>query len=440
VKNGQVDLGKFIKKLAPPDAQGNVMVRLECWAWRGGSLVFLGEASTTINIAQAHKPIQFGNANYRVGANVGRGQINIGGIATQPTDGDAPTPPSPWIDPPYNAQFSTDADVCAKHGTTVAYCEIFEKVNQGAGAFLTWEWKDKICIREPNGSDNCAQEIHDIDGYNVYRTFPASPTPQLIATNHYANLTVIFVPTYQLETPTGAFTAPQFFVRAFKGNVESADSKSVIAIELAPEPIAPTVQDIILKPGATMWDIKQSKVSTWGCMSTQGTGVPTHPAGQIEVGFDRRYTDCTIGHESYSDFTRGAMWFDVSSIKGDILFATLRLPWKGGRYDPTGDTATNQHVSCAGALLLGLEDFRKKDYSHPDAMPGGKLFRSLNITSDLFEDALLIEVTDAVRGWQSDPSRNFGFTLMGTDESLPENKVDCYTIYGDMSLKVKVKQ
>lgn len=436
VKNGQVDLGKFIKKLAPPDAQGNVTVRLECWAWRGGSLVFLGEASTTINIGQANKPIQFGNPNYRIGANVGRGQIDLSGHTTQPSDGDPPPPPSPWIDPPYGAKFTTDLDACAKHSGSVANCELFEKVNQGAGAFLVWDWKSLICISGQN-SDACKGHLTAIDGYNVYRTFPGSPTPTLIATNHYANLTMVFVPTYLLETPTGAFTAPQFFVRAFKGNVESDDSKYVIAITVEPEP---TVQDVILKAGATVWDIKQSKVSTWGCMTTGGTGVPTHPAGQIEVGFDRRYHDCTLGHESYSDFTRGAMWFDVSSIKGEIIFATLRLPWKGGRYDPTGDTATNEHVSCAGALLLGLEDFRKKDYSHPDAMPGGKLFRSLNITNDLFEDALLIEVTDAVRGWQSDPSRNFGFTLMGTDESLPENKVDCYTIYGDMSLKVKVKQ
>jgi LysM repeat protein len=469
VHNGQVDLSQFIKKLAPPDAQGNVTVRLECWAWRGSTLVFLGEASTTINSGQANQPIQFGNANYRVIASVINSQIDLSGLGTLPFGGGSPTPPSPWIDPPTNAQFSMDADVCAKHGVSSLICTLVVKT-MGAGVFLTWDWKDKICIREPNGSDKCAQEIHDIDGYHVYRTFPGpNVTPELIATSGDPKITMTIVTLDQLKTPPGAFTAPQFFVRAFKGEIESDDSKLVIApdVDSIMEEIAQAVQSAAqssqstANPPKTPLSDYRSFVyhktgATWGALNSMGMGADEKfamlQANEVVVGFDHILESSGWVGSQYSNRAyRGAVRFDLSELKNqNFTEATLSFRLRTGKFS-TNTLATNQVPTCMTTILFAKEDWRATNYA---SMPPGDDYKSVpnswgignpmaltmneNGVAVSNSQSFSVDVTSAVREWVQGTRPNYGFLFRGGDErySVMDNNI-CWSIYGPFGLSVK---
>ncbi len=468
VHNGQVDLSQFIKKLAPPDAQGNVTVRLECWAWRGSTLVFLGETSTTINSGQANKPIQFGNSNYRVIANAINGQIDLSGHATQPSDGDPPTPPSPWIDPPTNAQFSMDADVCAKHGLSSTLCTLVVKA-MGAGVFLTWDWKDGICIREPNGSDRCAQEIHDIDGYHVYRTFPGpNTTPELIATSNDRKITMTIVALDHLKTPAGAFTAPQFFVRAFKGAVESGDSKLVIApdVDSILEAIAQAIQNAsqsaqsTANPPKTPLTHYRSVVNaitgaTWGALNSMGSGSNTLfdmlQPNEVVVGFEH-YATGGFGGSTYGNHAyRGAVRFDLSELKNRTFSeAKLKFQRRTGKLS-TEYWATNQVPTCMSLISLAKDDWTVPNYTTlppaDDYLAVPNSWDTHNVAPiNLSEGGISIansqtfsiDVTSAVREWVQGTRPNYGFVFRGKDErlSVTDNNI-CWSIYGPFGLSVK---
>jgi LysM repeat protein len=408
--NGEFDMSEYLKKLAPANAGDTVKLGLQCWGWKGNTLVYLGETETTL---------KKGNIQIDL-SKIGQ----FSGIFTHiPLFVPAPPPPSDKIAPPFglhNMKNLSDCKVYEVEGLmSPNICQSY--IDSGKYQVLLWN---------QNKFGACDQYDCEIDGYKVYE-LSVTGTSRLLAT--IANPKVKM---HALNRPApipGLFAGNQIVVVATKGDMESEFSNAVVQEWEAP----PTEKMVTLPAKSTMWDGKAKHVSTWGCTATWGWGFETLPPGQIQVGFQRKYGDCTVGHASSSWIMRGAMWFDVGTIKDKILAAHLYLPWKGGRYDPTGDTASNQHVSCAGALLLGLEDYRTKDYSSPDVLPGGQPIRSLNITGDLEDDSLVIDVTDVVKEWKNNPSTNFGFTLMGTDENLPENGVDCYTNYGDMSIKVK---
>jgi hypothetical protein len=250
-------------------------------------------------------------------------------------------------------------------------------------------------------------------------------------------------PIKKLEVPEGmGFVIPdQYVVTAFRGQFESEFSNTVAEEYYDAPPPPPTEKTVKVYAGATLTDDQVKEYPNAACVPTWGLGTAHTVGGPITVGFHRQTAYCKFagvdaGHATLSRFYRGAVWFDLSTVKDTILSAELYLPWVDGRYDPTGDTASNQRVSCVGGLHRATDDFKKRDYSHPDALPPGTPITVLNIT-DLPNGNLIVNVTDVVKMWQSKPNTNYGFVLTGTEESLPDNPVDCYTVFDGMYLKIK---
>ncbi|MBI5303978.1 MAG: LysM peptidoglycan-binding domain-containing protein [Chloroflexi bacterium] len=457
-KNGEVDLSKFIKKLAPPDAQGNITLNLECWGWRGNALVNLGEASTTINANQLNKPIQFGNINYKLIANVNRGKIDLSGHATQPSDGDPPPPPSPWIDPPTGAKFTTDPEICAKHGHEV-FCDIILSTKTPV---LVWDWKSLICISSTS-SDKCDGHLTKIDGYYVYETVSLGSgfsSSQLLATISNDKITLAFLPKDRLQPPPG-IPVPQYSVRAFKsdhdfgngfkGEVQSADSKLVSPPQNPPLPSPPK---------ATVRDYRSFKYSesgaSWGGLSTMGTGhdpiFDQLGSGEIVVGFDHlTQPSGWVGSQYQNIAYRGAVRFNLNELKDkSFTKAELQFRLRTGVFD-TDLWATNQVPTCLSVLYLAQDDWTVPDYK---VLPPGDVYKyvpnswgimnptSLTVNADGVKIAesenFSIDVTSAVRDWAQGVRPNYGFVFGGADERFSvEDNNKCWSIYGPFGLSIK---
>ncbi len=339
-----------------------------------------------------------------------------------------PPPPSEKIAPPFDLHTMQNLSDCKGHEvegvTTPGVCE-------------AWASSEKYQVLLWLSFADCVKYDCDIDGYKIYLLSPGE-TPQMVRTIDNPKITRHHI--YRPQLPAGVFTFSNFVVVAYKGDLESEYSNAVPQQAAPPPPPpAPTEKTVKVYAGATLTDGQTKEYSgAWCGLLSWGTGHPPTSGGPITVGFERRTADCTFGqHATLSMFDRGAVWFDLSAVKDTILSAELYLPWVGGRYDPHGDAASTQHVSCVGGVHRATDDFKKRDYSHPDALPPGDPIIQLGVTGDLVNDNLIINVTDVVKNWQSKPNTNYGFVITGTEENLPDNPVDCYTVFDGMYLKIK---
>lgn len=416
-KNGEFDMSDYLKKLAPTKAGDTVKLALQCWGWKGNTLVYLGETETTIKKGLVQ--IDLGKVGQLVGI--------LGNIQRN-----KPLPPTPTekIDPPSSFHTAKDVEECEKHFIeglmTPGVCQAL--LDSGKYQVLVWKWSPKV---HPGNSNDDEKWITEIDGYKIYE-LPVMGTPTLVASIGNPKATMHSV--YRPHLPDTVFAMSQFVVVAYKGDLESEHSNTVYQEKyVAP---APSPKDVKLNPIA----IKSSRKSKTGTsvfsFSTTGTGWPPIGQGQILAGF-YGYDDSGLFSQDYnSQYYRGAMWFDVSNIKDEILEAKLYLPVRGGEYQPTPSTATNQVASCAAALMLATEDWRGDGYNK--LIPGiDYLPLGVMLASDLPAETVLVDMTDIVKKWQKGTLTNYGLVLRGNNESLVQMNIECTTFYGDMFLKLK---
>jgi hypothetical protein len=124
-------------------------------------------------------------------------------------------------------------------------------------------------------------------------------------------------------------TPPQYFVRAYKGVEESADS-----IHINGE----TPKYTVTLTNPQLWEGKESKYKCeGGSCQYPDTGpnynVETSNSGLIRVGFNYDDNDAGTFHEWSSYFRNGHVVFeDLTPIKGEVTSAILRFKWGGGGY------------------------------------------------------------------------------------------------------------
>lgn len=399
-KPGEFDVSQYLKSLTPSPPPPKITLHLECWGWKGDTLIYLGEATETISQGDVKIIAQ---------------EFLLEGFLVQNANGYFT---DPNIARPLNAQMTVDPQECIKRAPPGPFSKIAFGILCASGAnngyqFLTWDWSPNGC---PSG--NC---IKDIDGYHVYIQYIGNE-PKLIDTINDRNQKVAILP-----PKSAPMFPPNFFARAFKGSSESEDSNQAQS--------KATQAKMTLPAESTAWrKIYQASPSD-ECLFSDPINIGLPPQGQIFAGFYHYYDD-NKKCEKVNHFYRGAIWFDVSKIKGKIAEAKLQYRWTGGDLYNGPNFPTVSLPSCARTLMLGAEDWRGKDYGNqPVQIPGVDYMDLGWVIVKPGIDTLEFDVTSAVKQW-SLGTPNYGFVFRGYDESLPATNNGCYSYYADFALKV----
>jgi hypothetical protein len=376
---GEFDVSEYINLLTTPPPQTDVSLALECWGWRGDSLIELGRIEQTIGPSQFNSPVVIGGANFSL----------AGHMAIQVLGGSGSVP-SAYIAPPLGLRVTTDAGVCEQLsqdlGKTLAMLLCQGAIDAG-DMILAWQWSPTSGCW-PGGT--CKYDVEDIDGYRIYvHTLGQQPTLVRSVTNPQQK--VVGIP----PQPTTMLAPPCFTVRAFKGYLESEDSNCV-------QPIA-TQAKVTLDGQDDIWEASFSKdggphFSYWGEKVFGGRK-------SVRAGFYHDDSDS----KCRAMFYRGVIHFDLAAVKGPVTGATLSAEFAGRTCRGKDGCSLAQTVNCGTFLMADGADF---------AGPGVPLTAG-------------VDVTAPVRAAQARGDTVVGFCLRGWDETMAPMCDDnaCYVEY-----------
>lgn len=215
---GEFDFSPYLGNLMMNPPPGGIMMYLECWGWQGDTLVFLGSIQKKIDSGFVELN---GNA-FKLLGEAGKQYF---------MDGEGDFPSGPHIPAPTNFRFAQNEADCAKipvdpNNPTdmAAWCKMAIQLDMHPAI---WEW-------EANAGSPCAKDdtvcqdwwkkdlITDIDGYNLYyRWYNNEPTK--IQSYGYPSLKFAFIE----PVPDNGHLKANYFVRAYKGNLESGNSNDI---------------------------------------------------------------------------------------------------------------------------------------------------------------------------------------------------------------------
>lgn len=177
-------------------------------------------------------------------------------------------------------------------------------------------------------------------------------------------------------------------------------------------------------------------------VDTKGQAAAQPPAGSMLVGYDNDWEESGIGgvNHRYLGFAyRGFVFFDRAALpaKGLVLEAKLHfktpdtVKWQGS-------TATNETASAAGKfyiLTAPSSGFNSSGDLHVD-LPNSPAVA----TNASFDAAggLVVNVTSTVRDIVQGTRPNYGFMLVGVNESFQHNNDKFLSTYEAPLLKVRV--
>jgi hypothetical protein len=314
---------------------------------------------------------------------------------------------SPYIAPPYSVTMVNDRDKCTSilselFGQSTAADECKDFIDYG-WTILSWKW-DPGCPFIKVG-ETCPYTVKDIDGYRFYRVFPGNDPVQISYTANGSKF-----PWGYIAPTTGGMIQPQYFVRAYKGIEESADSVWVTGL-------SPKYTVILKNPNLWKGRVNRSKTDGFACPDSYGPVYTEYPTDESDfwVGYDY-YANHTTSYcyEWYSTYFDGHVVFDLSSIKGQVTGAILRWKWKGSF--AKGDGVKNGLSKGCWIPLTDQNGAIIKNY--PLWGPNG------------------YDVTTQVRAWvQGIPNK--GFALLSGNRSLAwaENEM-CKEKFGGFELEV----
>lgn len=402
-KPGEFDVSQYLKSLTPSPAPVKITLRLECWGWKGDTLIYLGEATETLG----QGPVKVISPNWEL----------IGNLLPQMkplSGGGGGGGGDPNIAPPYNVGITTDVQECnARYDPT--WCG--DLISSGVKV-LIWDWQPNPCPSQ----HNCVQ---DIDGYNVYMIKTGEP-PTLLRKIANRNIKAT------LFSPPHA-ESYQVFVRAYKGMSES-NSSTQVSIEKATRksiPLTPSdslSRRIYSYENCGHW---YGGLNTWGGSSDGYSGHPGLKVGYFHTNSE--VAPCDFDNTVY----RTAVRFDLSKVSLPIADARLTFEWSEGIYRPAYDVATNEKVSCVRKLLLATHDWRGDPWGNQPIQIPGEPYRD-NLTPYALPPAYDINVTDAVRAWLQGARPNYGFVLAGPNDFVNSDYGTdaCASIYRNFVLEI----
>ncbi len=434
-KQNKFDVSKFINTLQV-DPQAKTTIELECWGWKGNTLIYLGKAQKTIGPSDPIGPVKFTGEKFQL----------AGDLKFNPAT--CFNCPHPALAPPTGLKSTGNPTVCSEHmakglGQLIAALICGEAI-KSQYVVLVWDWEPWPLFCPPQSPPGCVP-IADITGFRVYKD--DYPTPALVKEVQGADLTTTAFPwppkpwglpanaTPAQKAKYAAQSSNCYTVRAFKKDAGESAASNKFCLKALETTTGITTVKIPASSRLTRYIYEYKN-----CSAEAGTGSSKEhepAAGEITVGYDNSTYKC-----DYNDVVfRGAVWFDLSAIpkKVPVPSATLEYDYKAGWYWADGDLFPTAAMSCARQLMLGTDAWMGKDYGNAKYwIPGEPYldFDPVNV-SDPKSKHFTRNVTSAVKEWLQGSRANYGFVFRNTWEKTDaETNEDCWTRYGNFTLSV----
>jgi hypothetical protein len=393
--NGEFDLSPYLGNLIiNPPPQG-VTLELDCWGWDGGTLIHLGKSKQQIDSGNVE--INSDLFAIKALANQGFWMIHPGGDP----------PPNKKIAPPYNFHFIQNTSEC--NGFMQALCKL---MLDNGNLIVMWDWNpQQTCLCKQNEPCVCTgYNVTDIDGFNIYSILGGNPPVKI---SSYLSIGRIgFVKPLAVQ----GIIHPEFYARAYKDNLESADSNRVSQMELPGTNIK-----IIGRKEQVRWHT--SDESSWENHGWQVSVWTTdHP---VRVGYESYYYNPGMGmSENNRNREEANIIYDLSQVKGPIIEARMY-------FKEVGSIATEAGVSI---LNKGCMNTMASNAGTAVAMYGP--YTTLADYSLWGEKGY--DVTIPVRGRQLLGEKYVGVTLQsGVKLPAQAHNNRCFIDYDDFYLNVK---
>jgi len=370
-------------------------LKLDCWGWQGGSLVYIGAFEGVPNLAGADKTMKLDGD---------LGTI-IGSLVSFEFSPAGPFPPVDLsavkkIAPPYDLRTTNLIDVCHRHFPGVSLKERADCADALTNRYtiLVWEWNPA-----------CSGCEAKIDGFKVYQLNSAGESI-LIATipDRWQNVYI------NTKIPSGE----RYYVRSYLGAFLSKRSNIITADEMPP---GFKTASMGLSGGGSQ-DVAASKYRSTPCTDVPGEDLKKYSYFEL-VGFTHNFfsTGCL---ETMDHFYRARLVFDLGGVDGYVSGAHLSFAPNETKVDGVVDAT----ISCAQSLnivnavsgdvatsftpYLGLPKYGKKDWS------------------------FTFDVTTAVKDWVYKTKPNLGFLLTGQESGYTKADQSCLSSYGSFNLNV----
>lgn len=339
-------------------------------------------------------------------------------------------PPQPYIAPPTHVQNTGDTNVCADHGG-IAGALACSAAFQQSWLVLIWSWQAPATYSDPQHPEISYTVVSDIDGFHAYQVSGGGQhQPVSTASGGSALTMTAFAPPNT--------SAQCYVVRAFKGQLESADSQPFCPGTPQPTPITISVPPFAAR--------------TMRHLHLNGLAYCANPDSGIDMLFVG-FIHCNNGPDQSQEVWRILAKFDLSSL-GTVFNATLRFHRDVTQLQGT-DPYDNNEVStlpadeplhgrgdanCAVEVLLPTYDWVNNgwDDSDPKTAPPVTDMPTVDYASiPTFASDISLDVTDQVLKWRMSPADNNGFAIRTWDEYTSEEDNNwCVSYYRDFSLQV----
>lgn len=398
-------------------------IQVQCWAWLGGVLKFLGEGQAQFDIQQPPEELVVNGAGFQL----------IGLPQFQPKEEQFTGGKTAIIPPPFAMREPLDTADCTQHYGNILAGFVCDTLLNGSPTqyyVLEWEWEPKV------NWPGYETWFNAIDGYRIYEIDPLSQQQKYLKEIKDPGQKVTAVP-----LPWGAKC---YGVQAFTNDpaVESSEMTTYCpGSPPMPQVMTLTPSDWITTGG--QW-IQDGDCDTYGTgdaylLANQNSGFGNQ-GGQVLVGgyiVDDDEEDC-FRQGDYS----GAVKFDTPTLPVGAVIqrAVLKSSALFMDYGANG-VATNFKEFCVGGLGKSKQSWTGLD--------GGNHFYNKNVLFSAAYNSPIasvsawtstpeMDVTSAVKGWLKNPGTNHGFIL--TPRSAPNPATDgsgiCETGVGNFQLEI----
>jgi len=220
---------------------------------------------------------------------------------------------------------TNNLSVCSDHGMPALFCKLAievapEKGKHYSDNIIVWEWLKPLFPPD----DPSTAWVTEIDGYHVYEYYSGGK-PTLIKTIYYPEQKAHIMPAPKISL---GYT---YFVRAFVGTFESADSNHYAIGDTASglttvsmSPVSHSENFLSFFTDETrklaedcirgMWDL--------GTPGLESDAQAFVDASSIVVGFSHRFKVGCI--EQDDAYYRASILFDLETVEGSVSKAILR--------------------------------------------------------------------------------------------------------------------
>jgi len=339
-------------------------------------------------------------------------------------------PAQPYIAPPTQLQNTADTNVCADHGG-LAGALACSAAFQQSWLVLIWNWQAPAAYSDPQHPDVTYTVVSDIDGFRAYQVAAGGQhQPVSTASGGPPPTMTAFAP------PAAALQC--YVVRAFKGQLESADSQPFCLGTQLPTPVTVSI------PPFAARTIRHLHLTGLAYCGNPDPGIAT-----LFVGF----IHCNDGPDQSQEVWRALAKFDVSSL-GTVFNATLKFHRDATRLQGTDPYDNNnvstlpadeplhgrQDANCATEVLLPTYDWVDNGWDDSDAQAAPPVTDMPTVdyaSIPTFASDISFDVTDLVLKWRMAPADNNGFAIRSWDEYTSEEDNNwCVSYYRDLSLQV----